>query len=102
MRILKISGVLILLVVAVIATLLVASRINHARRLGREAKEYPPPGNMVEVNGKKLHVYAEGVGSSTLVFMAGHGTSNPTMLLLSPFVRQQTARTVLELTERLS
>ncbi len=34
---------------------------------------------MVEVDNKKMHVYAEGEGDITLVFMAGHGTSNPTL-----------------------
>jgi pimeloyl-ACP methyl ester carboxylesterase len=32
---------------------------------------------MVEINGKKLHVYAEGEGNQTLVFMSGLGTVSP-------------------------
>ncbi|MCR3921580.1 MAG: alpha/beta hydrolase [Firmicutes bacterium] len=53
--------------------------INHNNQLKEEAKEYPPPGRIVELNDKKLHVYTEGEGDITLVFMAGHGTSNPTL-----------------------
>jgi hypothetical protein len=53
--------------------------INHNNQLRKEAKEYLPPGRIVEVNDKKLHVYTEGEGDITLVFMAGHGTSNPTL-----------------------
>lgn len=34
---------------------------------------------MVDVNGKMVHVYTEGEGDLTLVFMAGHGTSYPTL-----------------------
>ncbi len=73
-----ILGILILILSASIAILAV-SRVNHVKILRKEATEYPPPGNMIEVNGKKLHVYAEGHADTTLVFMAGHGTSNPTL-----------------------
>jgi len=34
---------------------------------------------MVEVNGKNLHVFSEGEGDLTLVFMSGHGTTSPTL-----------------------
>ncbi|MFW6361681.1 MAG: alpha/beta fold hydrolase [Spirochaetota bacterium] len=45
----------------------------------QEKESYPAPGTLVEVNdrGDKLHVYAEGDGEETLVFMAGHGTASP-------------------------
>ncbi len=66
-----------MLVIVVIA--LIALAINHNYQLRKEVKEYPPPGSMVEVNYKKIHVIAEGKGEITLVFMAGHGTSNPTL-----------------------
>ena len=48
-------------------------------QLKKEAKEYSPPGSIVEVNGKRLHVFTEGDGDITLVFMSGHGTSFPTL-----------------------
>jgi len=79
MKILKTLGIVVLVIIAVIALLLIASLVNHTNQLRKEAKKYPPPGTIVEVNGKKLHVYVEGDGEPTLVFMAGHGTSNPTL-----------------------
>ena len=79
MKILKISGIVVLVILAVIITLLIASLANHRIQLRKEAKKYPPPGNYVDVNGKKIHVYTEGDGNTTLVFMAGHGTSNPAL-----------------------
>jgi hypothetical protein len=36
--------------------------INHKQQLRKEASEYLPIGRMVDVNGKNLHVYAEGTG----------------------------------------
>ncbi len=79
MKVIKIFGIIILIVFAIIAILLIATSINHKSKLRKEAKEYYPPGKMVEVNGKKLHVYSEGEGDPTLVFMSGQGTSNPTL-----------------------
>ena len=79
MKILKISGMVVLGIIAVTVILLITSLVNHTFQLRKEAKKYPPPGNVVEVNGKKLHVYSEGDGETTLVFMPGHGTSNPTL-----------------------
>ncbi len=79
MRVLKVFGIVILVPFVVIAILLMASTINHKSQLRKEAKEYFPSGSMVRVDGKELHVYSEGEGDLTLVFMPGHGTSNPTL-----------------------
>lgn len=79
MKILKIFGLIILLLVVIIALILIFLKVTHESKLRNEANEFPPPGNLVDVNGKMMHVYAEGHGDLTLVFMAGHGTSNPTL-----------------------
>lgn len=59
--------------------LLVGSFINHRLRMPGEKAAYPPPGQLVPVNDHRLHVYAEGQGPVTLVFMAGSGTAAPTL-----------------------
>ncbi len=79
MKILKILGIVIIAILALVAIILIAFWINHNYQLRKEAKIFLPPGTMVEVNEKKLHVYVEGDGNTTLVFMAGHGTSYPTV-----------------------
>jgi len=79
MKIIKIIGLGVLTIFALITIILIASKLYHEIQLNKEAQKYPAPGSMVDVNGKKLHVYAEGEGDITLVFMAGHGTSNPTL-----------------------
>ncbi len=68
-----------IIIFAVVVLFLIASIINHRVQLRKEARKYPPPGKMIKVNGKKMHVYAEGQGDMVLVFLAGHGTSNPTL-----------------------
>jgi len=79
MKILKIFGIIILSLVAIIAVFVITSAVNHNIKLKEEAKIYLPAGRMVAVNENELHVYAEGKGDVTLVFMAGHGTSYPTL-----------------------
>jgi len=79
MKFFKFFGISISILFAIIAILLIAFTINHRSQLRKEAKEYFPPGRMVEVNDKKLHVYIEGRGGLTLVFLSGHGTNNPTL-----------------------
>jgi pimeloyl-ACP methyl ester carboxylesterase len=59
--------------------LLVGSFINHRLRIPAEEAAYPPPGQLVPVNGHRLHVYSEGEGPVTLVFLAGSGTAAPAL-----------------------
>lgn len=79
MKFFKIFGISMFILFAIIAILLIAFTINHRSQLRKEAKEYFPPGRMVEVNEKKFHVYLKGEGDITLVFLSGHGTNYPTL-----------------------
>ena len=75
----RILGTALIIVLFAAVIIVCALMINHHNKLRKEAEEYPPPGKMVDVNDKKLHVYTEGNGDSTLVFMAGHGTNCPAL-----------------------
>jgi pimeloyl-ACP methyl ester carboxylesterase len=67
-------GLLLLLI-----GLITGSSIYHAVQTPREEAAYPPPGQLVAVNDHRLHVYAEGQGDLTLVFLAGSGTTAPVL-----------------------
>lgn len=62
-----------------LALLVGGSTLNHRLQLPREEAAYPPPGQLVAVNGYRLHVYSEGAGTPTLVFLSGSGTATPTL-----------------------
>jgi len=79
MTILGIIGKIVLSLIGLVAGFIIFSTINHRYHLKKENEKYPPPGVLVTVNNKKIHVYSEGQGNITLVFMAGHGTSAPTI-----------------------
>lgn len=70
-------GIVIGTLVAITFVTIVVSFVNHKINLSREDKLFVPNGRMVEVNGHSMHVYAEGEGDITLVFMSGGGTSSP-------------------------
>ncbi len=66
-------------VIAIVIVLLLISYVNHLVQLSKEDELVIPNGQMVEVNGYEMHVYEEGDGDQTLVFMSGGGTSSPVL-----------------------
>lgn len=67
------------LLLAFIAFIVGSSYIEHRNLIEEETAKYPAPGMLIDINddGRKLHVYTEGRGNETLVFMSGFGTSSP-------------------------
>ena len=67
-----------LILVLFITFIIGSSYFEHRKLVEEEKNKYPAPGTLVDINdGNKLHVYTEGEGSETLVFMSGFGTSSP-------------------------
>jgi pimeloyl-ACP methyl ester carboxylesterase len=63
--------------------------------LGAEAKadlatKYPPPGQMVDMGGYRMHIYCQGEGSPTVVMDAGAGDFSLTWALVQPEVAEFT------------
>lgn len=58
---------------------LAACFANHRLRLRAEDRLLTPPGVLVDVGGGRMHVYAEGAGDKTLVFLSGGGTCSPVL-----------------------
>lgn len=49
----------------------------EAAQRGIDRLRYAPPGEMVIVRGRRMHVYSEGEGPKTIVFLPGLGTPCP-------------------------
>lgn len=73
-RIAKISGLSLLLLLGFVVG---GSWIYHSIVLKKEIASTPPPGEMVDVEGHAMHVYTEGNGEQTIIFLSGSGTSAP-------------------------
>jgi pimeloyl-ACP methyl ester carboxylesterase len=54
------------------------------------AGPYPPPGRMVDVGGRELHLYCTGRGSPTVILMAGGGAYSIDWALVQPKIAEKT------------
>ncbi|MDI6453259.1 alpha/beta fold hydrolase [Peloplasma aerotolerans] len=79
MKMLKIILIIIIAILLIAALVMVALVINHQVKLKKELKLYQPLGEMVDINDRKMHIYVEGEGENTFVFLSGHGTSSPVL-----------------------
>lgn len=70
---------IVLICLGLLAVLLMFSILHHTCRLRQERNKYPPPGKIIQMYNRKMHIYASGQGDIPLVFMAGHATSSPTL-----------------------
>lgn len=74
-RLLRVVAVIVSTVCLLVAVLAVTQ--YFATR--NERAENPAPGEMISVNGKKIHVYSEGEGDTTFVFLSGGGIGVPVL-----------------------
>ncbi|MDF2881393.1 MAG: hydrolase [Clostridiaceae bacterium] len=72
-------GIIIGVIVGLLIIIIGISFINHKIQLSKEDSIFVPNGKMIEVNGHKIHIYIEGHGDETLVFMSGGGTCSPVL-----------------------
>lgn len=49
----------------------------HRYRIKKEGKLRKPLGQLIDIHGNNISIYAEGNGSKTLVFLSGSGTCSP-------------------------
>lgn len=78
----RLKGVVKIFFLSVILLLILivgGSWIYHSIAMKKEIASTPPPGQMVDVDGHAMHVYAEGNGEQTIVFLSGAGTSAPVL-----------------------
>src|SRR6266852_5341872 len=56
----------------------------------QEPQRYSPPGKLVDIGGRGLHLYCTGKGSPTVILMAGGGAFSIDWALVQPKVAQDT------------
>ncbi|MBX4258375.1 alpha/beta hydrolase [Clostridium estertheticum] len=86
-NVLKKVGIGTLIIIGILLIIIVISFINNKIKLNQESNLFKPLGKMVTVNKHRMHVYTEGKGEITLVFMAGGGTCSPTLDFRSLYSR---------------
>jgi pimeloyl-ACP methyl ester carboxylesterase/FtsH-binding integral membrane protein len=76
----------------VLAVLMIAS-VGGGYQTVREsldAKAYPPPGQLIDVGGHRLHLHCTGSGSPTVVLEPGGGASSSDFAWIAPAVARDT------------
>jgi pimeloyl-ACP methyl ester carboxylesterase len=72
---------------AVIVALVIAAQL-HAQ--GQLPQGYQPPGRLIDIGGRKLHLHCSGKGSPTIILMAGGGAFSIDWALVQPRVAEST------------
>ena len=54
------------------------------------AQDYPPPGRLIDIGGRKLHISCSGRGSPTVILIAGGGAFSIDWSLVQPKVSNET------------
>lgn len=76
-------------VVVFIIGLALVGAVYESLAEAADAKAYPPPGELVDVGGHRLHIYCVGTGNPTVVIDAGLGDWSTTW----GFVQEEVAKT---------
>lgn len=74
----KIIKILRNILIVILALLIIISIVGQVRKY-LERNEVKPLGILVNVDGKKMHVYSEGHGKKTIVLMPGLGSIAPSI-----------------------
>jgi pimeloyl-ACP methyl ester carboxylesterase len=92
-RLLRSSALVVVTVMALTVGvgLFASARWRQARQLRDVlSQEYPPPGKLIDIGGRKLHLNCTGSGSPTVVLMAGGGAFSIDWALVQPRVAANT------------
>src|SRR6266436_67251 len=74
----------------ILAVPVVAGAIYQAIGTWRDRRRFPPPGRLVRVNERLMHIHVTGEGTPTVVLESGMGASCLTWTLVQPQVAQFT------------
>ena len=78
-KIVKIITLIMLIIMGLLLCIILITYINHKIQLKKEERLFKPMGQLIDVNAHKMHVYSQGQGEETLVFMSGGGTCSPVL-----------------------
>jgi pimeloyl-ACP methyl ester carboxylesterase len=69
----KVGRWFLVAMLCIVATTGIAGFIYQSIAQSSDLFRWPPPGRLFDVNGKKMHIYCQGVGSPTVVVEQGNG-----------------------------
>ena len=76
--------------VILIFTLVIAGMIYQTAATEADRKNFPPPGNLIDVGGFKMHIYCEGSGNPTVILETLSGGTSSYWGWVQPGVAKET------------
>jgi pimeloyl-ACP methyl ester carboxylesterase len=73
-----------------LAVLIALAAPAHMHSQSNSSQGYPPPGRLVDIGGRKLHLYCSGQGKPTVMLVAGGGALAIDWALVQPKVARTT------------
>ena len=89
-RVYRLAKLLAILTLTFIVAIVVGGFGYQVYTSVQDAKNFPPPGQMVDVGGHKLHVQVFGEGSPTVVFECGLGNTSLDWVKVVPEIAKHT------------
>ena len=80
----------LLFLIALSALLAIAGATYEAIASARDRRLYPTPGKLVDIGGRRLHIYCTGQGSPTVILDAGLGDPSLYWFLVQPEITKFT------------
>jgi pimeloyl-ACP methyl ester carboxylesterase len=80
--------VILVVLLGTLALPLVAGAVYQAIETWRDRRRFLPPGRLVRVNERRMHIHVTGEGEPTVVFESGMGASCLSWTLVQPQVAQ--------------
>lgn len=81
---------ILLLGIILVVILLVAGNIIQRRATTTDFEKFPAPGQIVDVDGLRMHIHCQGEGSPTVIAESGNGDFSLTWGLVQPEIAQLT------------
>ena len=77
-------------IVSVVLLSTIAGTIYQTAASEADKRNFPPPGNLIDVDGYKMHIYCMGAGSPTIVLDHVGGGSSIDWALIQPKLAEHT------------
>ena len=89
-KILRIIKRSIIGIVSVVLLLAIAGTVYQTAASEADKRNFPPPGNLIDVDGYKMHIYCMGAGSPTIILDHVGGGSSIDWALIQPKLAEHT------------